>query len=51
MSEPEIEVTEHMIGFIEGAQYTLRYLEDIYPDITETDIWNGFFGEMVAEDE
>lgn len=49
MDNENIEVTEHMIGFIEGAQYTLKYLEDLYPDIVETDIWHGFFGEMGGE--
>jgi len=48
-SNNDVEVNEFMLGFLDGARYALVYLEDIYPDIQETDIWQGFFGKVEQE--
>lgn len=34
---------------IEGAQYALSYLCDLYEGVEETDIWADYFGEEAGE--
>lgn len=34
---------------VEGAQYVLEYLQDLYEGIEDTDIWADYFGEEGGE--
>lgn len=47
----EVEGSSYWYGteVIEGAQYALEYLSDLYEGVEETDIWADYFGEEAGE--